>query len=474
MRRALLLLLLLLPSAAAGSGAAVDQMEGRGVEVAADSGILHARLPRTWRVELAGAVNAQIVDDHFDVLQTPVPAIDPVNFHERDEAQVSSNGFGALSLVHADPDAVLLVMPIDGQLRGTTDGAWTLQAAAPAILEESHTFEPNTTTRYYYSYRSPAAAEWSTEDATWGGNGLFDVYAWGLTFELADAQGIRTIRTGAWTSAEGRFGYREHNAFAVLRLDGDLSADLRGFQDLYADGLELTPAPSGSLELDRARGVIATRRGTYALDGATQLRGGAYAVHLADYGLALDVQRAPSAADGAGVTRIARSPDVYVRHALVVVAATAGLLVVLVVATRWGWLGSSDAWIQRAAWAREAGHHRRSALAARMALLADPRSGPARLVRGQLLAGSGRHETALRHCTTAWSLLAGAERAVAAFEASRLHALSRRGGEAARWLLRALEDDQQLLQRALREPDFTGVLQDPEFRTPMGQHLGLS
>lgn len=475
MNRALVLVILACAplASAAPSGAAVQDLEGHGAVVFADGGILRARAPSSqWTLTIEGALEVQVIDDYFDVLQAPVPPpVGPVNYRERSEDAWKSNGAGHMQLVGVDPDAVLLVMPARGAVQVDTEGAWWAGADVAQCLEESHAFPANTTTPYYYAYQTPDAAKWTTTaPATWTAVGAFEVYAWGLTFTVRDAQGERSIRTGAWTTEEGRFGHREHNAFAVLRvLDGELRGELAGEHDIHAQEIHVrSESPVGFV----GHGVVHAGDATYALDGPATLQGGAYQISRVEHGLVLDVQDAQRVS-GAGVARL----DVDGGRILVLVtgalAAAIFLFVAFGLSARWGWFGGCATWLDRAAWAVEAGHLRWAAFCARTACLLDPERGEAVFVRAQIRADRGLLEGALRDYKTAYGILPDAEKGIAAFEASRLEAMAGRAMKAADWLLKALDHDPGLMQRAQHERDFAAVLREPAFRNPLAGRFGL-
>ncbi|MHB1261351.1 MAG: tetratricopeptide repeat protein [Thermoplasmatota archaeon] len=459
-------------AAAAPSGAAVQDLEGHGAVVSAAAGILRARAPgSTWTLAITGDVEVQVIDDHFDVLQAPIPPpAGPVKYHDRAQDAWRSHSAGHVQLVDIDQDAVLLALPVQAAVQVETQGSWRARADVAQRLEESHAFTANSTAPYYYAYQTPDAANWTTTaPATWTAVGTFEIYAWGLTFTVHDAQGERTIRTGAWTTEEGRFGHREHNAFAVLRVDGELRGELAGDQDLHAE--EIHVESRGPVEFV-GQGVVHAGGATYALDGPATLQGGAYHVSRAEHGLVLDVQDAQHVR-GAGVARL----DVDAGRVLVLVAGVLAAAIFLFVAfglsARWGWLGNCTTWLDRAAWAVEAGHLRWAAFCARTACLLDPERGEAVFVRAQIRADRGRLEGALRDYKAAYGILPDVEKGVAAFEASRLEALAGRAMKAADWLLKALDHDPGLLQRAQLERDFEAVLREPAFRDPVAGRFGL-
>lgn len=460
-------------ASAAPSGAAVEDLAGQGALASVSQGILRGRATSSaWTLQVDGDLNARVVDDYFDILQSPLPPpVGPINFHNRTEEEWRSHSNGHLELVAVDPDAVLLVLPVQGDARIQTDGEWQARADAAQRLEESHVFTPNSTAPYYYAYETLAAVNWTTTaPATWTATGSFEVYAWGLTFTVRDAQGERTVRTGAWSAAEGRFGYREHNAFAILRVEGDLHAEIAGDQDLHAQEIQL--APQGPVGLT-GRGVVPVDDATYALDGPATLRGGTYSLHRADHGLVLDVRDAAGIA-GVGVSRLDIDQD---RILILIAGALAvGLFLLLAFgfAARWGWLGSYAVWLERADQSSKDGRLARAAFYARMACLLDPECGEALFVRARIHAGREKAAAALRDYGAAYRLLPdGKDQGVAAFEASRLEALAGHAAEAAVWLLKALDHDESLLQRAHAERDFAAVLKEPAFRGPLAGRFGL-
>jgi len=496
----LLCLVALAPVASAQLSAA--RMTGTGAYVSAVGATVAFRPGAGFSLHVASASgHAVLVDESVpNAVQFPGTNDPFVSYSgQREERPFTADLASIDASAPSEGDAVALVVPLGGSqpvARATAGADFSVDSTPAKVIERSHARSQQVIGQspfQYYEYAVPDSLEWTTKgSSTLRVDGAFEVYLWGIPFDVQDANGEAHVVTGYSSEpSEATRGATsdEHYRYAKLQVENgsvDVSADAATLS-IFAAALD---AQASQVTFQSTEGTAPVEGGSLSADGGpVTVSGGSYRLAYKPQGIGIDVSQPPSTASG---PYMQFTPTPWQQRPWVQGMLGATVLALGLVGTVYayptvsgarhlrymegltgkprarGWHKSrAEGYALMAASAEDAGHMRRATLWMRLASAFDPHDPTKRLDLGIFLAARGRYAAALRHFGAAHQGLLEEEDmdnvAHNAYEAARAAAMVRDGTQALDWLRIALQADPQLAAQVGLDAAFASLRDSDDY-----------